>query len=123
MIAGSLWLIRIGAGEDDPDRTFWRFHGKARDSRLAWIPGAPEPPTWRWLATRAGMAFGAGAVVVALVGPLVMTRWDRVLEDALVLAAPAWALAVMAAAVGSVWLVRVARRGLEDGPSRWRYRR
>lgn len=70
-----------------------------------------------------GHGVGAGAVVVALVGPLVMTRWDRVLEDALVLAAPAWALAVVAAAVGSVWLVRVARRGPEDGPSRWRYRR
>ena len=123
MIAGTLWLNRIGAGDDDPDRTFWRYQGKDRGSRLAWIPDGPEPPTGRWLATRAGMAFSAGAVVVALVGPLVMTRWERVLEDALVLAAPAWALAVVAAAVGSIWLVRIARRGPEDGPSPWRHRR
>jgi hypothetical protein len=52
-----------------------------------------------------------------------MTRSERVLEDALVLAAPAWALAVVAAAVGSIWLVRIARRGAEDGSSPWRYRR
>lgn len=121
-IVGFVWLRRITGGDEDPDHSFWRYQGR-RDGG-SWIPGAPELPTWRWVVTRGAIAIGIGAVALAIVGPAGLHHWERVLDESFVLAVLAWIGAVLAATVGAAWILRIARRGPDDGaPPTWRYRR
>lgn len=121
LVAGLVWLRRVAGGDEDPDRSFWRYQGRRGGG--SWIPDAPDLPTWRWLVTRGAIAFGIGAVVLAVVGPAGLQRWQGVLDQSFVLAAIAWIGAVAAATVGVAWIVRIARRSPEDGtPPTWRYR-
>jgi hypothetical protein len=121
MVVGFVWLRRITGGEEDPDRSFYRYQGRRGGG--SWIPGAPELPTWRWIVTRAALAVGIGAVVFAIAGPAALHRWDRVMDESFVVGVLAWIGAVVAATVGAAWIVRIVRRSPEDGaPPTWRYR-
>jgi hypothetical protein len=121
MIVGFVWLRRITGGDEDPDRSFYRYQGRRGGG--SWIPGAPEIPTWRWVVTRAAIAVGIGAVVFAITGPAALHRWDRVMDESFIVAVLAWIGAVVAATVGTALIVRIVRRSPEDGaPPTWRYR-
>ena len=121
LAVGLIWLRRIADGDEDPDRSFWRYQGQRGGGSA--IPSAPELPTWRWLVTRVAILISIGAVLVAATGPLALRRWDRVLDESFVLAVLAWAGAVLASVVGTAWILRIARRDPEHDSPPWRYRR
>ena len=119
LVVGFFWIRRISGGDEDPDRSFWRYQGQRGGGSS--IPSTPDLPAWRWLFTRGAVVFGIGAVAFAIAGPLVLRRWEGVLEGG----PPAvlvWLIGVAAAVVGTVWIIRIARRSPEDGAPPWRYR-
>jgi hypothetical protein len=79
-------------------------------------------PTRGWLLTRGAIVIGAAAVAFALVGPVVMRRWIPAFETGAI-GVLLWVAAILAAAVGTGWMIRIAVHGPEDGPARWRSRR
>ena len=120
LIVGFAWLHRITSMGEDPDRSFSRLRGQlGGGSRL---PDAPDVPTRGWLLTRGAILIGVGAVVFALVGPQVMRRWNPALEAGGI-AIMMWTLAILAAVVGTAWMVRIAARAADDEAPAWRSRR
>ena len=111
MTVGFLWIRRITGGEEDLESSFWRSHPHGgQGSRLPSWPG-DEQTTLRWIATRAWIAVAIGSVVAAVAGPIVLTRWERPLEESATLAAALWVVAIMAAVVGTLWMLRILSRG------------
>jgi hypothetical protein len=120
LIVGFAWLHRITSMGEDPDRSFSRLRGQlGGGSRL---PDAPDVPTRGWLLTRGAILIGVGAVVFALVGPQVMRRWNPALEAGGI-AIMMWTLAILAAVVGTAWMIRIAVRAPDDDAPAWRSRR
>ena len=120
MLVGFAWVHRITSAREDPDRSFSRLRGqRGGGSRL---PDAPDVPTRGWLLTRAAILIGVGAVVFALVGPQVMRRWNPAFEAGGI-AIVMWMCAVLAAAVGTAWMIRIACRAPDDDAPVWRSRR
>jgi len=120
MLVGFAWVHRISSIREDPDRSFSRLSGqRGGGSRL---PDAPDVPTRGWLLTRGAILIGVGAVVFALVGPQVMRRWNPAFEAGGI-AIVMWMLAVLAAAVGTAWMIRIAIRAADDDAPAWRSRR
>ena len=110
MVFGFVWIRRITAGEEDLGSSFWRSHPHGgRGSRLPFWP-TDEQTTLRWFATRAWIAVALGTVVAAIAGPIVLTRWERPLEESAALAAAMWVAAIMAAVVGTWWMLRILAR-------------
>ena len=117
LIVGFIWLRRITGGDEDPDRSFYRYQG--RPGGGSWIPGTPELPTWRWVVTRLALVLGRASLMLAVIlwvaqpmGPFAGTMtWLP------------WAVGFSGLVIGNVWLTRIARRSPEDGaPPTWRYR-
>ena len=107
MAIGFLWIRRITAGDEDLGSSFWRSHpGGGRGSRLPSWPG-DEQTTLHWVATHAWIAVAIASVVAAVAGPIVLTRWERPLEESAVLAGALWVAAIMAAIVGTLWMLRI----------------
>jgi hypothetical protein len=120
LLVGFVWLRRISSLDEDPDRSFTRLSGRrGGGSRL---PDAPGIPTRGWLLTRGAIVIGLGAIAFAVVGPQVMRRWNPAFEAGGI-AILIWILAILAAVVGTGWMIRIAIRGPEDGPQAWRSRR
>jgi hypothetical protein len=120
MLVGFAWVHRISSIREDPDRSFSRLSGqRGGGSRL---PDAPDVPTRGWLLTRGAILIGVGSVVFALVGPQVMRRWNPAFEAGGI-AIVMWMLAVLAAAVGTAWMIRIAIRAADDDAPAWRSRR
>jgi drug/metabolite transporter (DMT)-like permease len=110
MAVGLVWIRRITAGDEDLGSSFWRSHpGGGQGSRLPSWPG-DEQTTLHWVATRAWVAIGLGSVVAAVAGPIVLTRWERPLEESAALAAALWIAAIMAAITGTLWMLRILAR-------------
>ena len=119
-VVGVVWLRRIATLDEDPDRSFTRLSGRrGGGSRL---PDAPGIPTGRWVLTRGAIVIGLGAIAFAVVGPQIMRRWNPAFEAGGI-AILLWSLAVLAAVVGTAWMIRIAVRGPEDGAPGWRSRR
>jgi len=119
-IVGSLWLRRIATLDEDPDRSFTRLSGRrGGGSRL---PDAPGIPMRGWLLTRGAIVIGLGAIAFAVVAPQIMRRWNPAFEAGGI-AILLWILAILAAVVGTAWMIRIAVRGPEDGAPGWRSRR
>lgn len=118
MAIGIVWLRRIATLDDFSDRSFWR--SQREGGWGSWLPTTPEIPTGRWVVTRAEMSIAVVALAAAVGGPIVLTRWDRPLALAPELAVVFWLVAVASAAAGTGWILRIARRGPEAGPSAWR---
>ena len=118
MLVGFVWVHRITSMGEDPDRSFSRLSGRVGGSRLADLP---DIPTRGWLLTRGAILIGVGAVAFALVGPQVMGRWDPAFEAGGI-AVVMWTFAVLAAAVGTAWMIRIAVRVPDDGAPAWRSR-
>ena len=107
MLVGFAWVHRISSIREDPDRSFSRLSGqRGGGSRL---PDAPDIPTRGWLLTRGAILIGVGAVAFAFFGPQVMRRWDPAFEAGGI-AVAMWIVAVLAAAVGTAWMIRIAVR-------------
>jgi hypothetical protein len=121
LLVGFAWLHRIASLDDDPDGSSFRSGGR-RHRRASRIPDAPDMPTRGWLLTRGAIVIGAAAVAFALVGPVVMRRWIPAFETGAI-GVLLWVAAILAAAVGTGWMIRIAVHGPEDGPARWRSRR
>ena len=120
MLVGFAWVHRITSIREDPDRSFSRLSGRrGGGSRM---PDAPDIPTRGWLLTRGAILIGVGAVAFALIGPQVMGRWEPAFAAGGI-AVVMWIVAVLAAAVGTVWMVRIAVHGPDDGAPAWRSRR
>jgi len=79
-------------------------------------------PTGRWVLTRGAIVIGLGAIAFAVVGPQIMRRWNPAFEAGGI-AILIWTLAILAAVVGTAWMIRIAVRGPEDGAPGWRSRR
>jgi hypothetical protein len=110
LVVGFLWIRQIAAGDEDLGSSFWRSHPHGgRGSRLPSWPG-DEQTTLSWIATRAWIVVALGTVVAALAGPIVLRRWDRPLEEAAALAGALWVAAIMAAIVGTWWMLRILSR-------------
>ena len=110
MAVGFLWIRRITSGEEDLGSSFWRSHPHGgQGSRLPFWPGN-EQTTLHWFATRAWIAVALGSVVAAFAGPIVLTRWERPLEESAALAAALWVAAIIAAIVGTFWMLRILSR-------------
>jgi len=120
MLVGLAWLHRISHLGEDPDRSFARFN--ERIGRRWWIPRAPRMPTRGWILTRGAVLIGVGAVALALVGPQVLGSWNLASETGPI-AIFLWIAAILAAVVGTAWMIRIAVRGPEDGAPGWRSRR
>jgi hypothetical protein len=83
-------------------------------------------PTWRWLVTCFELAVGGVCALVPVAGFVIGPQFTGSmaptfvgleLDDALLIACE------LAMLVGLTWMVRISRRGAEDGPpSIWRYR-
>ena len=122
---GSAWIHRLTRLGEDTNRSYFRSSGQRGDggSRLPDGPDVPtQMPTLGWLLTRGAILLGFGVVAVSIAGPLVMRRWDPVLELGLA-GAVVWFAAVAAAVIGTIWMIWIAVREPEDGPPIWRYRR
>ena len=120
MLVGFAWVHRITSMGEDPDRSFSRLRGqRGGGSRL---PDAPDIPTRGWLLTRGAILIGVGAVAFAFVRSQVMRRWNPAFEAGGI-AVAMWIVAVLAAAVGTVWMIRIAVRAPDDGAPAWRSRR
>ena len=120
-IVGILWMRRIASFGEDLDASFWRSH--PRGGRGSILPAMRHPPTWRWIALRLGMVVALGSVVVSIAGPVLLQRWEAPLDRYLPLAAALWAIAVVAALVGTAWMLRIAQGDADGDASRWRSRR
>ena len=116
MIIG-LVLVRRAAG-DDPDHepSSWRYRQVD-----AIRPAAPPHglPTMGWIATRLAMSVTVGVLVFVLLAPALLEGFGFMAANAPWL----WLLAIALAAVGTLWIFRIAWRGPEAGPTAWRYRR
>jgi hypothetical protein len=120
LVVAFLWVRRIAAGDEDPDASFWRSHPRGgRGSRVP-VPTIGNPPTWGWIVTRLQVVVAVGSVGIAVFGPMVLTRWARPINESAGLAAALWIVAILAALAGTFWILRIAYRGLEQGPSWWR---
>ena len=107
MLVGFAWVRRITSLGEHPDRSFSRLRGqRGGGSRL---PDAPDIPTRGWLLTRGAILIGVGAVAFALFGPQAMRRWDPAFAAGGI-AVVMWIVAVLAAAVGTAWMIRIAVR-------------
>ena len=120
MLVGFAWVHRITSMGEDPDRSFSRL--SERLSTGLRIPNLPEIPTRGWLLTRGAILIGFGAVAFALVGPQLIRRWNLAFEAGGIGVAM-WIVAVLAAAVGTAWMIRIAVRAPDDGAPAWRSRR
>ena len=121
MAIGFAWIWVISRMGEDPDRSFSRLRGqRGGGSRLPAMP-ALRRPTDGWLLTRGAIAFGVCAIAFAVLGPLVLRRWDRAF-DLGPLSIVVWFAAIGAAVLGTIWMIRIARRRPEDGAGSWRYR-
>ena len=110
MVIGLAWIGRIAGGREDLGSSFWRSHPHGRrGSRLPDWP-SDEQATPRWIVTRAWIAVALASVVAAVAGPIVLTRWERPLEESVALAAALWVVAIMAAIVGTLWMLRILSR-------------
>jgi hypothetical protein len=102
LVIGALWIRHISNFRGDPITDL-------------------ADRTRGWLLTRGAIAVGIASVVVAAGAPLVLRRWDRAFEMGLI-AEAAWVTAILAAVVGTLWMVHIAFRTPEDGSPPWRYR-
>lgn len=118
MLVGFVWLRRIATLDDHTDRSFWRSHGERGWG--SWLPTTPALPTPGWVVTRAEMAIALVGLAAAVGGPMALTRWQRAFALDAGLAVGLWLVAVALAVVGARWILRIARRGPEAGPSAWR---
>ena len=119
MLVGFAWVRGITSLGEHPDRSFSRLRGqRGGGSRL---PDAPDIPTRGWLLTRGAILIGVGAVAFALFGPQAMRRWDPAFAAGGI-AVVMWIVAVLAAAVGTAWMIRIAVRVPDDGAPAWRSR-
>jgi hypothetical protein len=110
MAIGFLWIRRIAAGDEDLGSSFWRSHPHGgQGSRLPSWP-SDEQTTVHWFATCAWMGIAVGSVVAAVAGPIVLTRWERPLEESAALAGALWVTAIIAAIVGTWWMLRILSR-------------
>ena len=121
MVVGFLWIRRIAAGDDDLGSSFWRSHPRGGHGSI--LPALQRPPTWRWIATRLGLVVALGSVVVSIAGPALLQRWEASLDRSLPMAAALWAIAIVAALVGTAWMLRIARGDADGDAAPWRYRR
>jgi len=120
MLVGFAWLRRISTLDEDPDRSTFRMHRRGTgDSRFR---EPVEIPTLNWLLTRGAILLGAGTVAITLFGPLVLGGWSP-LWDVGPVAVVVWLTAIVAATIGTAWMIRIAARGPEDGAPPWRSRR
>ena len=73
--------------------------------------------------TRGALVVAVGAVLASFGGPLLLTRWERILESQPVAAGFVWAVAIAAAIVGTGWILSIGWRSRENGRADWRSRR
>src|SRR5262245_38943065 len=118
--AGSAWIWRIGAGDEDPNASFWRSHPRGGHGSRLRLPAVSDPPTWGWIVTRLEMAIAVGSVVAAIAGPALLTRWARPLEEHQGLATALWAIAIIAALVGATLILRIGLSDPEREAPPWR---
>ena len=122
LVVGMLWIRHISKLGEDPDLSFSRLTG--------WRGGGSSLPditrfadnTRGWYLTRGAIAIGVASVVIAVVGPLVLRRWDRAF-DLGPLAVAVWVTAIALAVIGTAWAIRIAMRAPDAGSTGWRYRR
>ena len=110
MAIGFLWIRRITSLDEDPGSSFRRAH--PHDGKGSRLPSWPtdEQATLGWMATRALIVIAIGSVLAAVAGPIVLTRWERPFEESAGLAAALWVAAIMAAIVGTWWMLRILSR-------------
>jgi len=102
LIVGNVWLRRIAGTDPDREASTWRY-------RKVHVPR--QWPTTGWLATRSGVMLAVIGFVIVLASPEIGLA-----------AGPIWLVAVVLAAVGTVWTFRIARADPEAATPPWRYR-
>jgi hypothetical protein len=103
LIVGNAWLRRIAGPDPDREPSTWRY----RDVRIP-----RQWPTTGWLATRLAMTLAVIVFVIVFISPAI----------GLAEASLRWLAAVALAAIGTVWIFRIARNDPEAGAPPWRYR-
>jgi hypothetical protein len=141
LLVGLLWILRITNLDEGSDRSIFRYRDQGGLRRLTElldlvpslltpIPSLRLPMpirrrlTARWLVTRLELALGVLSVIAAIALPLVVGPS----QTPLMVDGPGWIslLTIVGTAgcvVGLVWMLRIARRPAETGPSIWRARR
>lgn len=121
MVVGFVWLRRITGGDEDPDRSFYRYQGRRGGG--SWIPGAPELPTWRWVVTRIALVLARASLLLSVVLWVAQPAGTQAMFSGSDIAWLPWVVGFTGLVIGNVWMTRLARRSPEDGaPPTWRYR-
>jgi hypothetical protein len=141
MVVGLIWIHRITNLDEGSDRSIFRYRDQGALGHLTelrdlvpslWLPiprlRVPMPIrrrlTARWLVTRLELALGVLSVTVAVALSLLLMPTQRFP----MFGGPDWTslLAIAGTAgcvVGLVWMLRIAGRPAETGPSIWRAHR
>lgn len=140
LLVGLIWIRRITGLGEDPGPSIFRDRDEGdlllaelRDLTLGLsvpIPGGPLPSpirkrlTARWLVTRIELTVAMVSIVLAassfwLPGPLV----SRPMLNGSDLGGPLALVGTAGCVVGLVWMIRIARRPGDAGPTIWRSQR
>jgi hypothetical protein len=115
LVVGLLWIRRITRFDEGPSRfRYRRVHGIRHPARTG--------PTFRWVATRSGMAAGLAALILPAV--LILFSPNQMHDDG---SAP-WASVLIGSGwvgliIGNLWLYRILRGDSDPDARAWRYRR
>ena len=118
---GFLWMRHITRFDEDTDLSFWRYRGERTHVGLKPTSIRFSLPTRRWIVTRTELAIAFACLALTLAGPLVLPNWQIGVRAPFI--ELVWPGAIVSAAAGTAWMLRIARRGPEDGPSPWPHRR
>lgn len=136
-VVGLIWLRRITGLDEDPGRSIFRYRDQGAFRRLAELldlapnlrlPSLTLPSpirrrlTFRWLVTRLELVVGVLCVAIAA-SPIWLAGWLG--RSGVMLSGSDWATLLVAAGtvgsmVGLAWMIRIAWRPADPGPSIWR---